>query len=561
VLAVPRGIVSPRERRRENGTAPFELIRQQARDLRVPLASSASPRAFSISKPGPGCRKPAGKEVASAGASPSRDPREEIAMRVWIRKLGGAVALGALGLAPSAARAESAEEARMKALEERLRAVEDRLVASEATVQAQRELIQSKGLPDVAQGAGLDKFLSTLEIGGAVAASYAYNFNNPDTNPGTNNFYQFNTDHNSFSLDAVKLELGRKAAEPGSAGFQVDLLFGENANILAAASPYNAGRFYDPVPFDADGDGVIESGEAISSRGPGDTDVFIQEAYAAYNFRGVTLQGGKFETLLGFEVIDARLNPNITQGLLFTFAIPLYHTGVLASGTLGENFVWAAGGVNGFNNANDFGDNKGVLGRVGMVQQNFSLLLNTFIGAERTHIDTAGAAVGTNNRMQIYDLVGTLNATDQLMLWANADWATEDLDQDEIALSFPNGIPPEDDARWYGAAVGAKFALTEQTYVAVRGEWFHDDGGTRLAGANLSSLAFPTSNKLDDIDAYSGTVTLGHKLGENLLARLEFRHDVLDVKGGEETAGFPKSDATVDDQQDVGIVELTYMFD
>jgi hypothetical protein len=470
-------------------------------------------------------------------------------MRTWIRRFGSAAALGALALAPWVARGDAADDARMQALEERLRAVEDRLVASEATVEAQRELIESKGLPDVAQGAGLDKFLSTLEIGGAVAASYAYNFNNPDTNPGTNNFYQFNTDHNSFSLDAVKLELGRAAAEPGSGGFQIDLLFGENANVLGASSPVNAVRTY--------------NSSTVSNRSPGDTNVYVQEAYVAYNWRGVTLKGGQFETLLGWEVIDARLNPNITQGLLFTFGIPLVHTGALASGALGENFVWAAGAVNGFNNVNDFGDNKGVLGRLGFVEQNVSVLLNTFIGAERTYISNAagGATVGANNRMQIYDLVASFNATDQLLLWANVDYGTEDIDPDELAVSFPNGLPQEDDAEWYGAALGVKFGITEKTYVAARGEWFHDDGGSRLSGANLSALAFPATNKLDDIDAYSATVTLGHKLTENVLARVEYRHDRLDVQGGEDGAGFPQHNAGTDDQQDVGIVELTYMFD
>src|SRR5262245_49608815 len=115
-------------------------------------------------------------------------------MRTRVQQLGIAAALAAVSLAPLAARADSAEDTRLKALEERLRAVEDRLVQSEATVQAQRELIQSKGLPDVAQGSSIDKFLSSVEVGGFVTSSYAYNFNNPDTNQSTNADFQFNTD-------------------------------------------------------------------------------------------------------------------------------------------------------------------------------------------------------------------------------------------------------------------------------------------------------------------------------------------------------------------------------
>jgi hypothetical protein len=464
-------------------------------------------------------------------------------MRTWIRRLGGAAALAGLALTPLVVGADPAEESRMQALEERLRAVEDRLVASEATVAAQRELIGSQAGPDVGQGAGLDKFLSTLEFGGFVTASYAYNLNNPDNNQGTNGFYQFNTDHNSFSLDAIKLELGRKAAEPGMGGFQIDLLWGENANILGFGTPATTGRFF--------------NSSTTSNRGPGDAEVFVQEAYASYNWSGTTLQLGKWETLLGFEVIDAWVNPNITHGLLFTWAIPLYHTGLLASGSLPEGlglapgFVWALGVSNGFNNVNDFGDNKGVLGRVGYVGQTFSLLLNTFVGSEqtRTRLSTGGVVGDNPDDREIYDVVFTVNATDTLMLWANGDWGREEFSRD---VTGGVAVAP-DDGTWYGAALGAKLALTDATYVALRGEYMKDEDSTRLP--------FLLGN--DEVDAMSATLTLGHKVTPNVIARMEVRHDRFD---GEDVppgtvAGFAAHDGDTDDSQNVGLVELSYVFD
>jgi hypothetical protein len=478
-------------------------------------------------------------------------------MRTWIHLFGGAVALGAVALAPWVAGADSAEDARMKALEERLRAVEDRLVASEATVAAQRELLGSSSDADVAQGEGLDKFLSTLEIGGFATASYAYNFNDPDNNQGTNGLYQFNTDHNSFSLDAAKLELGRKASEPGMGGFQIDLLFGENANIMASGTPGATGRFYNPLWIDGNANDVIDAGELVSSRGPGDTDVFIQELYASYNLAGITLQLGKWETLLGFEVIDSWVNPNITQGILFTWAIPLYHTGILASGGLPEGlglepgFVWALGLSNGFNNVNDYGENKGLLARVGYVGSVFSLLANTFIGAEqtRTRLSTGGIVGDNDDYRKIFDVVFTVNATDSLMLWANGDWGREDFSSD-----VPGGVVvPPDDGTWYGVSAGAKLAFTDRTYVAVRGEFMRDEDSTRLP--------FLPGN--EQVDAMSGTVTLGHKLTPNLIARMEARHDRFDgdsVPAGT-VAGFAADDGDTDDHQNVGLVELSYVFD
>jgi hypothetical protein len=447
--------------------------------------------------------------------------------------------------------AAAADDAQVKALEQRLTALEDRLAASEATVAAQKEQLANAQLPQVGQAAsGLDKFLSTLQIGGGVTASYAYNFNNPDSNSGatglgTNGLYQFNTDHNSFSLDAVKLELGRPASEPGSGGFQIDLLFGENANILGFGTPAQTLRPY--------------NGNAVDGRMSGDTDVFVQEAYAAYNFQGTELRLGKWETLLGYEVLDSRLNPHVTQGLLFTWAIPLYHTGLLASGSLGEGMVWAAGLSNGFNNVNDYGDNKGFLGRIGFSREGGSITFNTFIGSERRRISAGaeGATVGDNNNpMQIYDLVATLTPSDQLTLWAQADFGFEDFDSSTVAPEIPNGftVGNEDDVAWTAVALGAKFAVSEKTSVSVRGEWFQDDGGTRLP------LGLSTA-QADEIDAYSATFTLAHALTDNVMARAEYRHDVFDARGGEGDTGFAEANGDFEDQQDVGIVEVSYSFD
>ncbi len=438
-----------------------------------------------------------------------------------------------LGFAAAVPLSAAAADASVKALEQRLIAIEDRLAASEATVAAQKEQLANAQLPQVGQGqSGLDKFFSTLQLGGGVTSSYAYNFGDPDTNQGTNGLYQFNTDHNSFSLDAIKLELGRPAAEPGMAGFQIDLLWGENANILAAGIPFTTGRFYN-----------------ITIRAPGDTGVFVQEAYVSYNLQGTTFQLGKWETLLGYEVIDSRLNPNITHGLLFTLAIPLYHTGLLASGSLGEGLVWALGVSNGFNNANDFGEDKGLLGRIGMVGQNYSVLLNGFYGAEQTRTRAnTGVVVGDDDdERMILDLVASFNPSDTLSLWANFDLGEESFSRDPGVAG-----PAPDDGRWYGLAVGGKLSLTPKTSVALRGEYMIDK--------NVSRFPFFSTN--DELDAYSATLTLAHKLTENLLGRMELRHDVIDPEGPLGTVGLSnKHDSNFDAQQDVGIVEVSYSFD
>ena len=149
-----------------------------------------------------------------------------------MRTKGIALVAGILLLAPLVSNAEGEAVSRMGALEQRMMALEDQLQSSEATVAAQRQLLNNQAPAAVGEGNRLDNFLGGLEIGGYVNASYGYNFNDPDVNGGSQPLNQFNLNHNTFELDAVKLELGRPTDGAGTAGFQVDMLYGENNNIL-----------------------------------------------------------------------------------------------------------------------------------------------------------------------------------------------------------------------------------------------------------------------------------------------------------------------------------------
>jgi hypothetical protein len=469
-----------------------------------------------------------------------------------------ALSCGALLLLPWSAGAEPEPGERMGALEERMRVLEDKLAASEATVAAQRELLQQHA-PEVKQG-GLDPFFNSLVFGGHVTASYGYNFNNPDFNSAAQPHFQFNKNHNSFQVDAIKFELGRAAAEPGTAGFQVDMLLGENAKILRASD----------IPYGGGVDEIVD--------GVGDSNIFFQEAYVAYNHDGNLVQLGKFETLLGYEVLDSPYNPNVTHGILYTFAIPLYHTGLLVSGPLAmEGWTYAAGIVNGFNNATDFNDNKGFLGRIGFTDGPVAVTGNAFIGSEGLRASATkglpcttpvgaplpgdgGTPVGdcfgdNNNRTQIYNIVGTFQAADNLKTWIDLVYGFQELDSDVVRIPLSGQFPLTgvEDPQWYAAALGMKYAFNEQTSIALRGEIFHDDGNFRIVHGALGQEA----------DHYTGTVTLAHKVTDNLLARLEYRHDVVDTNGpGPESDAVEfKHDGDGDDQQDFGILEVSYTFD
>jgi hypothetical protein len=467
------------------------------------------------------------------------------------------VAVTAILLVPFVAQADEQADARMQALEDRMRSLEDRLIASEATVTAQRELIEAHQTPDVAQGSALDDFFSGLEFGGYIDASYVYAFKNPDFQTFSQPHFQFNQNHNSFQLDAIKLELGKPASQPGTAGFQFDLLWGENAKILAATTPAFG-----------DADDIVTD--------IGGNSVYVQEAYVSYNYDGVVFKLGKFETLLGYEVLDAPYNPHITHSELFYGAIPLFHTGLLASGNVGEGYEWAFGVVNGWNNEVDFNDNKGVLGRIGYSQEEYdlSVLLNAYIGADGLRASGSAmlpcatalpgngfsAAVGdcygdNNNRIQVYDLVVTLSPAENLDLWGEATYGTQQIDSSLVAIPIDaTGTVPiggASDPDWFALELGAIYEFNEKSSVALRAGYFHDDGNFRLGHGTLSGEA----------DHYEGTVTLKHQLTDNLMARVEYRHDVVSGHRGTDDEVFFKHDAKLDDQQDIGILEVNYSFD
>jgi hypothetical protein len=450
------------------------------------------------------------------------------------RKAAAAAGLAALLSAPSSARAD--EGARISALEDRLRLVEDRLSESQQLLASQDALLKQRAAPDTADvGGGAGEFLKSLEIGGYVAGSYLYSFNEPDVNTFTNTLCQFNCNHNEFSFDAAKLELGRPATGAGSTGFQLDLLFGQNAAILRALVPASDR----PTPFST----------------ASDTDLFVQQAFVAYNLNDVVLKLGKFETLLGYELLDTTANATVTHGILFTYAIPLFHTGLLASGNLNENLTWAAGAVNGFNNSRDQGDNKGLLAQLAWTSGPLFLSASSYVGTlgeTRTRV-ADGAVVGDDDAItQIYDFIARFQPNETLTLWVNADWGTTERGRD-----VPGGITSVgQDPTFFGVSSGASFDLSPSVDFTLRAEYMNDDEGSRFGA--LVPGGNPLS--LDEIDAWSFTATLGYQLTPELKARLEYRRDLVDCDSLDCDLFFDGSSRD-EDTNDLGIVEVVYSFD
>jgi hypothetical protein len=442
------------------------------------------------------------------------------------------IVAGLLCFSPLVAKADAAADARLAAMEQRMTQLEDKLATSEQTIAEQAELLKTQAPPAVGAGGAveeIDVFLSRVDVSGFVSASYLYNANNPDDPTYAQALNQFNLDHNTFNLDAADIEFSMPAADPGQGGFQLDLMYGQNAQIL--------GGYFAP------------NGQNFAA----DNTMYVQQMNVQYNWDGVLFKAGKFDTLLGYEVIDIVANKQVTQGVLFTYAIPLNHTGLLASGKVNEEWGWAAGVTNGWNNANDLNDNKGLLAQINLATGPFTSAMTSYYGSDGNtgfaNVNNSTANFNTS-RALVLDWTANVKATDALSVWWEANWSYQkDVQFDDTVNPGPFA-GRELNAHWYGGLLGTSYQLTDALWVSARGEIFRDSKGYRITNG-------------DDVTAYTLTGTVGYQLTSNLLARAELRYDALDSDNrGDVNSFFPQGGPDNGSSSDLQyIASVAYVFD
>jgi hypothetical protein len=178
-------------------------------------------------------------------------------------------------------------------------------------------------------------FFERTEVSGLVDVYYGYNFNRPDKDPNIlvfeNQFRNFDTEHNQFSLNQAKLVLTNTPDADHRIGFKLDLTFGPNAEIVNGAEPGGVGIFRN-----------------------------IQQAYLSYLApvgKGLQIDFGKYVTPHGFELIESKDNWNYSRSLFFTLN-PYYHHGFRLTYPVHDKFSLSFLMHNGYNNTVDNNDRK-----------------------------------------------------------------------------------------------------------------------------------------------------------------------------------------------------------
>ena len=243
----------------------------------------------------------------------------------------------------------------------------------------------------------------------------------------------------------------------------------------------------------------------------------LQEAYVSGRIpvgNGITVKGGKFVTLLGYETIEAPNNLNFSRSFLFSLAIPLTHVGGLVSYSPTDWLTLTAGPVVGWDIADDNNGSPSWLGQIALTPvKDLTTSLNWIAGKEYSY-DALGHLRNGLGPRWVLDYVATYTGVKGLTLGFNADYGHE---TNEGFLRTTVATRQSNDATWWGYAGYVAYDWTEKLRTAVRGEFFTDPQGARTGAGQK-------------VDLWETTATAQYRIWRGLLGRVEYRHDEADTK-------------------------------
>jgi hypothetical protein len=317
--------------------------------------------------------------------------------------------------------------------------------------------------------ATIPKWFDLIALNAFVSSAYQYNGNRPTS--GTNSYRVFDFNDNSFNLDVAELVVQIAPSKPNDAGFRVDLAGGNSIPQVSKAQDQTVAQFD------------------------------LQQVFASYIAplgSGLRFDVGKYVTHMGYELIEGYdgYNDNYSRSILFGYAIPFTHTGVKASYAFSSKLAGMVEVVNGWDLVHDNNRAKSVGAQLALTPvAPLSVFLNWISGAE--------LANDNHSRRNVFDIAATLKPTSILTLGVNGDYGMED---------GTSQVTPGSDAKWMGIAGYATVAATSKFSIALRGETFHDDGGTRLGTTTKATLS-------------ELTLTPAYKFTNHVVLRGEARFD------------------------------------
>lgn len=337
-----------------------------------------------------------------------------------------------------------------------------------------------------------------VTISGLLDGYYQTNFQHPKAPPtfaapvfGVNATRAFDV-KNNFGFSLGEINITRTAGKGFPLGVTGTFTVGDTPPVVNATDP----------------------GRRVGYEG-------IQQLYITYTphilGREVAIDFGKFVTSHGNEVIESTSNDNYSRGLLFTYAIPFYHTGFRAVAPLSKQINLMLGLVNGWNNVRDDNEAKTIMGQLTWTSSPSLTTTFTFMGGSEG-TGAYGTGIGTNGNGNIttnlFEIVPVWNATSKLKFALDGVYGT--------GAGDVNGVHTS--GTWFGVAANARYQWTPQIATALRVEQFEDHPGTGGVGLRLG-----VGSAL--LHSYTATLEYATFHGK-LISRLEFRHDTSNIPFG-----------------------------
>jgi len=348
--------------------------------------------------------------------------------------------------------------------------------------------------------AGAEALAASTTLSGYVSTGYKFGSGNASTG-----YFRAGEDIDAFSLDVIDLKLSSAQGDGAmDTGYTVELWMGPAATDI----------------------GTGDSGAGTST-------VELMQANIDLRISGIDLKIGQFGTVVGNEVYNYNENAFYTHS--WGFAIePTHHTGILASYTVSDDLQIGVGLANStaasINAKGANAENKTVLATV-----SYTLPSGTgaLAGTELYYAYVAGAdssgSADTNtdyhySSIALPELVANLTAK---VVW------------DHVEHAGTTGYAGTN-SDVVGLYLG--YSLNDTTTLNVR----YEAGNINThAGASSATASTIGGDNMDNLQSLS--IGVNHKIWDNVISRIEYRHDEVDTTG-------------TDDQQEVIALNLIYTF-
>jgi hypothetical protein len=314
----------------------------------------------------------------------------------------------------------------------------------------------------------------TLAINGYLTASYTYS--NGHAGPAiVGRFYDRFQNEIDINAANVGFDLA-PATDKLDAGFKAEFLFGQNAAVTKS------------IGLDLGQNADLIQGYAILNlplRGEG---------------KYVQFRVGKMATLMGLEVIEDVLNPNLSVANQFVYLENFTNTGLRVDVKPSAALDFQLAVFNGWDVVEDNNTRKSFMGRLGIAATpTTSIGVLGYFGPEQTDATTSryGAEVLLTQKL----------GGGRAALYLQGDYG-----QDEDLVG------PDENAKWWGVGLWGTYDLTSSLGVALRGDYIDDSDGARTSGV----FGFPLNT---EHTFGSATATLNIKAFPGALIRPEVRYD------------------------------------